>query len=92
VRSSDVVIRSGGEEFLVLMPATDPAAAAACCQRLRRAIHGERWEQIAPGMAVTASFGVASTEDPSDLEPLVKLADQRLYEAKDAGRDRVVSG
>jgi diguanylate cyclase (GGDEF)-like protein len=92
LRGSDVVVRSGGEEFLVLMPRTDAMAAAACCERIRTAVHSERWSRIARGLAVTTCVGVASTDDPGDLEALVKIADQRLYEAKRAGGDLVVSG
>ena len=92
LRAGDIVVRSGGEEFLILMPLTDARAAAACCERIREAIHDETWGRIADGLTVTTSAGVASTHDPSDLEALVKLADQRLYEAKHGGRDCVVSG
>jgi diguanylate cyclase (GGDEF)-like protein len=90
LRASDVIVRSGGEEFIVLMPLTDAQAAKACCERLRKAIREEPWEAIAEGLTVTTSVGIASTTDPGRLEALVKLADQRLYEAKHGGRDRVV--
>ena len=90
LRASDSVVRSGGEEFVVLMPQTDAHAAAACCERIRVALASEDWERIAPGLSLTTSMGLASTEHPTDLEALVRLADQRLYEAKHAGRDRIV--
>jgi diguanylate cyclase (GGDEF)-like protein len=90
LRGSDIVARSGGEEFLVLMPLTDASAASRCCERIRAAIRDEPWERIDPRLEVTTSVGIASAVEPSDLEALVKLADQRLYEAKRAGRDRVV--
>ncbi|MGD0455140.1 MAG: diguanylate cyclase [Solirubrobacteraceae bacterium] len=92
LRQSDIVVRSGGEEFLVLMPGTEVHAATACCERIRQRIHDESWERIAAGLAVTASVGVASTDDPDQLAALARSADQRLYEAKRSGRDRVVSG
>ena len=91
LRETDIVVRSGGEEFLVLMPATGAGAGRAGCERIRRAVQDERWERIAPGLSVTASIGVASTHAPSDLGALVNLADQRLYDAKRAGRNCVVS-
>jgi diguanylate cyclase (GGDEF)-like protein len=90
LRETDIVVRSGGEEFLVLMPGTDARAGQAACERIRQALEGEAWELIAPGLRVTASVGVASTEVPGDLEVLVNLADQRLYDAKSAGRNCVV--
>ena len=92
LRQSDIVVRSGGEEFLVLMPDTEVRAATACCERIRQRISHESWEQVAAGLAVTASVGVASTDDPGRLAALTRSADQRLYEAKRSGRDRVISG
>ncbi|HET9094878.1 MAG TPA: GGDEF domain-containing protein [Solirubrobacteraceae bacterium] len=91
LRASDHIVRSGGEEFLVLMPRTEADAAAAGCERILGAIREEPWEQIAPGLRLTASVGLATAEDGIDLEALVHLADRRLYDAKSAGRDRVVS-
>lgn len=90
-RDTDVVVRSGGEEFLIVMPQTDSRAAAICCERMRRAIGSARWDEIDEGLSLTASVGVASTAVTSSLESLVNLADQRLYEAKRAGRNRVVA-
>jgi diguanylate cyclase (GGDEF)-like protein len=92
VRGSDIVVRSGGEEFLVLMPFTDASAATACCERIRLAIRDEPWVQIASGLTLTTSVGVATAGSDTDLEELLKLADDRLYDAKNAGRDRVVAG
>ena len=92
IRQSDIVVRSGGEEFLVLMPATEIQAATACCERIRHRIGDEPWEQIATDLAVTASVGVASTDDSDQLSALARSADERLYDAKRAGRNRVVSG
>lgn len=91
LRQPDIVVRSGGEEFLVLMPLTEANAATACCERIRQRIHEEPWEHIAAGLVVTASVGVASSDDPDQLAALARSADQRLYDAKRSGRDRVVS-
>ncbi|MGD1058635.1 MAG: GGDEF domain-containing protein [Solirubrobacteraceae bacterium] len=91
LRQPDIVVRSGGEEFLVLMPATEMNAATACCERIRQRIREEPWEHIAAGLIVTASVGVASTNDPDQLAALARSADERLYDAKRSGRDRVVS-
>jgi diguanylate cyclase (GGDEF)-like protein len=91
LRQADIVVRSGGEEFLVLMPLTEVRAATACCERICQWIRDEPWQNIAAGLTVTASVGVASTNDPDQLEALARAADQRLYDAKHAGRDRVVS-
>ena len=91
LRARDTVVRTGGEEFVILMPDTEPRAAAACCERLREAIRREDWDALAPGLAVTASIGLACSTGETDVETLAKLADRRLYEAKRAGRDRVVA-
>jgi diguanylate cyclase (GGDEF)-like protein len=91
VRDDDIVIRAGGEEFVVLMPSTGRDAAAACCERLRLAVQAEPWERMAPGLAVTASVGVVSAAGSADIDGLTREADRRLYEAKRAGRDRVAS-
>ncbi len=92
LRESDSIIRSGGEEFIILMPRTDTNAATACCERIRRAVNTEVWSSVTDGLNVTTSVGMATTDDPTDLEAVITLADQRLYEAKRNGRDRVVCG
>jgi diguanylate cyclase (GGDEF)-like protein len=91
VRADDVVIRTGGEEFAVLMPACDARRAAAVCERLRAVIHRERWHALARGLAVTASIGVVSAPDATALDELGRRADERLYAAKRAGRNRVAA-
>lgn len=91
VRVQDLVVRTGGEEFVVLMPHTEARAATACCERLRGTIREEPWEDVAPGLTLTTSVGVATAADAGDLAALTELADRRLYEAKRTGRDRVVA-
>jgi diguanylate cyclase (GGDEF)-like protein len=91
LRARDTVVRTGGEEFVILMPDTEPRAAAACCERLCAAIRREAWDRLAPGLSVTASIGLACSPGDADVEALAKLADRRLYEAKRAGRDRLVA-
>jgi diguanylate cyclase (GGDEF)-like protein len=91
LRTTDVVVRSGGEEFLVLMPLTDAEAALHCAERIRDAIGREEWGQIATGLTLTASIGVATTACTQDLEQLIRVADTRLYAAKHGGRDQVVA-
>jgi diguanylate cyclase (GGDEF)-like protein len=90
LREADSIVCSGGEEFLVLMPATDVHAGLGACERIRQSILAEPWERVAPGLTVTTSLGVATAQEPGDLEALVTLADQRLYDAKRAGRNCVV--
>jgi diguanylate cyclase (GGDEF)-like protein len=90
MRHGDVLVRWGGEEFLLIMPRTMLDQAATAIDRLRKAGFGERPE----GGPVTASIGIAewSADQAADWKQLVEIADQRMYAAKQGGRDRVVSG
>jgi diguanylate cyclase (GGDEF)-like protein len=88
LRGSDFAGRSGGEEFIVMLPDTDRAGALRVAEHLRQAMHS----LSLPGVTreVTASFGVAAfPDDALDGETLLRLADRALYVAKQSGRDRV---
>ncbi|GAB3451137.1 GGDEF domain-containing protein [Massilia solisilvae] len=89
LRHGDVLARWGGEEFLLIMPGTTIEQAETAIERVRKAGFGERPE----GGRVTASIGIAESraDRASDWKDLVELADQRMYRAKQEGRDRVVS-
>jgi diguanylate cyclase (GGDEF)-like protein len=91
LRSTDVVVRYGGEEFTVLLPETPAAGGAVSGERLRAAIAamGER-EGLPPGIRITASIGVASLSGTDDGAQLLPRADAALYDAKRGGRNRVV--
>jgi diguanylate cyclase (GGDEF)-like protein len=89
LRRQDIVIRWGGEEFLVVLPETDCAGAETVLRTLGQAGFGLRPD----GAPQTASIGVAELRQDrsSDWLALVGLADTRMYEAKRAGRNRYVS-
>jgi diguanylate cyclase (GGDEF)-like protein len=93
-RTGDVVARYGGEEFAVLMPGLGGSDLAAAAERLRLAISGTPMEvndQVA--LAITVSAGaVSAPANGSTVEALVAVADQALYAAKRAGRNRLVTG
>ncbi len=90
-RSSDVVGRLGGEEFGVLLPDTDADGAREIAERIRRTVANTPVVCDGKEIRVTASLGVvACSDEPMELDALVRLGDQRLYEAKTGGRDRVV--
>jgi diguanylate cyclase (GGDEF)-like protein len=88
LRESDVAVRWGGEEFLLLLPGADEEGAAQLADRVRIAL-AEREIEGAPDLRVTASFGVAEYEGQSNTEQLVDAADAALYRAKRAGKNRV---
>jgi diguanylate cyclase (GGDEF)-like protein len=87
-RSTDIVTRYGGEEFVILMPDTNLEQAAAKAEEIRRLVAAETIEPLkAP---VTASFGVAELADGEDGDALVDRSDAALYRAKEGGRNAVV--
>lgn len=88
LRSSDVPGRYGGEEFGVLLPATDGAQAMDIMQQIRKSLHEK---PLLGKTAVTVSFGVAPfSADTFDAIDWIRQADELLYRAKAMGRDRVV--
>jgi diguanylate cyclase (GGDEF)-like protein len=87
VRLGDLVGRTGGEEFAVILPSTGQAGAEAVAERVREAI-------AEPGLPprVTASAGLAlAPTHATERDPLVRIADAALYAAKREGRDRLVT-
>ena len=93
VRSDDVTARYGGEEFIVLYPRASKAQALALAESLRQTVESHAFAHGArqPGGRVTLSGGVATfPEDSRNSVDLIRSADQALYEAKAAGRNRIV--
>ena len=89
IRQSDMVVRMGGEEFLLLLPGAGTARAFAIAERLSAGLSDlETAREF--GTPITASFGVAGSGEAESPDELLRLVDRRLYAAKHAGRDRVV--
>ncbi len=89
-RATDVVARVGGEEFLLVLPELGAVRAAEVCERLRAQLQAHDWAALSPGLAVTASIGLASTP-PAEPGSLILRADAALYRAKAEGRNRLVA-
>lgn len=90
-RASDIVCRFGGEEFLVVLPGTGLEAAEARAEEYRRALESTPVVTENASLMITLSAGVACSYREVAADELVRLADQALYRAKEAGRNRVIS-
>jgi diguanylate cyclase (GGDEF)-like protein len=93
VRTVDHVGRYGGEEFIVILPETNHREACALAERIRKAVYQEEFPTGSGGMThKTVSIGVAAyPEDGLTAAELVQIADDALYRAKRAGRNRVLA-
>ena len=91
VRTVDIVARYGGEEFIVLMPETGLNEACQVAERVRRSVADSPIEDDAVTVTATLSIGVAEIDEKSNnVDQLIIYADQALYSAKAAGRNRVM--
>lgn len=88
-RTDDLVGRLGGEEFGVYLPNAGDAEAAEIAERIRRTIHACRFAPDGVHWRLSASVGGAVFDRPIEFSELFRIADQRLYRAKMAGRNRV---
>jgi two-component system, cell cycle response regulator len=91
LRAEDHLGRLGGEEFLLVLPDTDADAAVAAAERMREEVAATCVRHDEATVGVTVSLGVAAWEDEEPPELLLRRADDALYAAKRAGRDRVVT-
>jgi len=93
MRSGDLVARFGGEEFACLLPNTSASQAEEIAERLRTAVARESSASLAERFdALTLSAGIATSRPgETSLESLIDRADQALYQAKRAGRNRIIS-
>ncbi|KOY01851.1 GGDEF domain-containing protein [Pseudomonas nunensis] len=92
LRGSDFIARFGGEEFVLLMPATVPAVGAKLLETLRASIEACPFHFKGERVTVTISMGLAAFKPGEHSDMVLKRADQALYRAKNAGRNRVELG
>ena len=91
-RASDMIARLGGEEFAVVTPDADIGLASRIAERLRLSVcESEFSMEDGKTVAVTSSFGVATAEFGESAADILSRADAALYQAKSAGRDRVIA-
>src|ERR1700739_733166 len=88
LRVGDILGRWGGEEFLILLPDTGPLGARQVAERIREAIEAQ---SIPRSTRVTASLGVVAQRPGESFAAVVERADEAMYEAKQIGRNRVVT-
>jgi diguanylate cyclase (GGDEF)-like protein len=89
IRASDVGVRTGGDEFLVLLPRGGLDDARVQAERVRDALAAQG--RAEPHSAITVSFGVAAWRPGRTAEQVLEAADAMLYAAKRAGRDRIMT-
>lgn len=89
-RRDEVAARVGGEEFVIVIPVTDPEEIQLAAERFRRCVADEPFETCVGPLAITVSIGVASVlkVDGTTATTLYEAADQALYAAKNSGRNR----
>lgn len=91
LRAADVFARYGGEEFVLLLPDTDPQRALGFVERIRLAVASQKLETGLGAVTITLSAGIAAmSEDDERIDPVIRRADQALYTAKAAGRNRAL--
>ena len=89
LRESDFVARDGGEEFVFLLPETGADEAVLAVEKVRKAIESSPFNFKKRPVPITCSFGVAQFSGEDTTAQVFERADQALYRAKRAGRNRV---
>lgn len=93
-RKTDIAARFGGDEFVFLLPESTPEFAITLSERIQQLFFQQPFQKDGIEIKITASFGIASLlppgcENPPTLDELVRYADQKLYEAKENGRNQI---
>lgn len=90
-RPTDFVARMGGEEFVIVFFGASPHMSEVFCGRVRTKLAAVNWSSLATGLTVTASIGLAFSEEDFTALKVLGMADRRLYDAKNSGRNCVIS-
>jgi diguanylate cyclase (GGDEF)-like protein len=89
IRQVDILGRYGGEEFVFLFPETALERAVMACEKIRKSVEDYNWSFVQEGLTVTVSIGVTSDLRVFNHEKMMSNADEKLYQAKNNGRNRV---
>jgi diguanylate cyclase (GGDEF)-like protein len=90
-RKQDVVCRVGGEEFMVICPDSDVAAAYTYAERMRQQVSAQTLTVSGHALRLTVSIGLTDNAQMGTIDAMLHLSDTRLYAAKAAGRNCTVS-
>ena len=89
LRTSDIVGRYGGEEFIIMLPQINRGATVAVAENILKTLRKTPIESIPLTLSIGVAEGVLGKNAQEDLERLIQKADKALYQAKTSGRDRV---
>lgn len=89
LRAYDLVARTGGEEFVLLLPHTDLAEAGLVVERIQQALIADPFVYGGQARVITISIGMALVNDPATMDQRLRQADAAMYQAKHEGRNRV---
>ncbi len=90
IRDADFLFRVGGEEFVLLLPKTGPSSARPLVEDIREAVGGSGFHYESKPVSITLSAGLTVVREEDTAETLYNRADDAMYRAKKAGRDRLV--
>jgi len=90
VRHTDLVVRYGGEEFVIVLVETNAAAAQWACEKMRMTVATHDWQRVHSGLALTVSIGYSADTSVPGFDKMLAIADRNLYAAKAKGRNCVV--
>jgi len=89
LRKKDIIARWGGEEFLILLPETSKAEATKVANRMLKDIRSDQYTYEDVKLSVTISCGISEYKSDQSIDDIIKKADQKLYKAKENGRNRI---